>query len=152
MFWNIQKPAGKNEMKLAIIILCLYMSNFAHSEPFNLVCDTPLQRNTYQFVPDGKEVKKIGYYSYETGEFTRSPEEIIYHTAGWDTDHEAVVWVIYDFTNPVTEDVLFTRLRHGTMVNMVFDLHYMYLTYAVLTRDRGRVTHYNSSRIRCYSE
>ena len=133
------------------ILLLLVFNHTALADTFDLVCDTPLQRNTYRFDPESKIVTKIGQYSYDNGDFSKSPVSTVYNTVEWNTEGEALIWVTYDFTNPVDEDVLFTKIRHGTILTIVFDLHYNFMTYTVLTRVRGLVTHYASSRRRCYS-
>jgi hypothetical protein len=138
--------------KLCVISLLLLFSNSALSETFNLVCDTPLHRNTYQFDTESKVVTKIGYYSYDEDEYFESPDKTLYSTIEWDTEGDSVVWVTYDFTKPDYGDVLYTNMRHGTILTIIFDLHYKNMTYTLLTRVRGRVTHYRSSRRRCYPE
>jgi hypothetical protein len=132
------------------MFLFLLVSNTGWSDTFDLVCDTPLQRNTYRFDSESKIVTKIGYYSYDVEGFTNSPVETLYNTVEWDTEADALVWVTYDFTNPVEDDVLFTNIRHGTILTIVFDLHYNYMTYTVLTRVRGLLKHYASARRKCY--
>ena len=137
--------------KLYHISLFLLLSQSA-AETFNLVCDTPLFRNHYRFDSDSQQVTKIGHYAYDDGNYSASNEEIVYNTVTWDTDEGNLVWVTYDYTQPDYGDVLYTNMRQGTILTIVFDLYYKQMTYTLLTRVRGRVTHYNSSRKRCYSE
>lgn len=138
-------------IRVYAIVLFFIVSNTALSDTFDLVCDTPLQKNTYRFDSESKIVTKIGYNSYDDKGYTVSPEVTVYNTLGWDIEGEALVWVTYDFTNPVDDDVFFKKIRHGSILTIVFDLHYKFMTYTVLTRVRGLVTHYASSRRKCYT-
>jgi hypothetical protein len=137
--------------KIFSIFIFFLISNTVFSDTFDLVCDTPLQKNTYRFDSESKVVTKIGYYSYDDKGYTDSPVATLFKTVEWDTEGDALVWVTYDFTNPVDDDVFFSKIRHGSILTIVFDLHYKFMTYTVLTRVRGLVTHYASSRRKCYA-
>ena len=138
-------------MKLVFFITLLFLfSPPVWSETFELVCDTPLHRNIYRFDTDSKTAAKIGYSTYE-GNTHLETDIARYQTLSWDTNAENVVWVTYDYTQPDYGDVLYTNMRHGTILTIIFDLNYRYMTYTLLTRVRGRVTHYTSARKRCYS-
>ncbi len=137
--------------KIHFILLFLLFSHSVWSETFDLVCDTPLQRNVYRFDTETNQVSKIGYYSYDDGNYFENSDITVYNTISWDTEEEYAIWVTSDYTQPNYGDVLYTNMRYGTILTIVFDLHYKNITYTLLTRVAGRVRHYNSARKRCYS-